>query len=125
MLRVIPDRGSSGVQLRLELGHQLPCYRDALASMQPNITRRESMHITLRTIALGLGLVVAAGCAGQQVTTEYSPATSFFQYKTFALVMPPDTGAQQLLDQRVRNAVQAQLSARGLTLADRENAELY
>jgi uncharacterized protein DUF4136 len=83
------------------------------------------MQTTIRTIALGMGLVVAAGCAGQQVTTDYSPATSFSQYKSFALVMPPDTGAQQLLDQRVRNAVQAQLSSKGLTLADRENADLY
>ena len=83
------------------------------------------MQTTIRRIALGVGLVVAAGCAGQQVTTDYSPATSFSQYKTFALVMPPDTGAQQLLDQRVRNAVQAQLTTKGLTLADRQNADLY
>jgi hypothetical protein len=83
------------------------------------------MQITIRRIALGMGLALAAGCAGQQVTTDYSPATSFSQYKTFALVMPPDTGAQQLLDQRVRNAVQAQLTTKGLTLADRQDADLY
>jgi hypothetical protein len=83
------------------------------------------MHTRTRQLALGLGLLLAAGCAGQNVRTDYSPATSFSQYKTFALVMPPDTGSQQLLDQRVRNAVQAQLSAKGLTLADRENADLF
>jgi hypothetical protein len=83
------------------------------------------MQITIRRVALGMGLALAAGCAGQQVTTDYSPATSFSQYKTFALVMPPDTGAQQLLDQRVRNAVQAQLTTKGLSLADRDNADLY
>ena len=82
------------------------------------------MQTTLRTIALGLGLVVAAGCA-QHVTTDYSPATSFSHYRSFALVMPPDSGGQQLLDERVRNAVQAQLTAKGLTLADRQNADLY
>src|SRR5215210_7830596 len=83
------------------------------------------MQITIRGMALGVGVALMAGCAGQQVTTDYSPATSFSQYKTFALVTPPDTGAQQLLDQRVRNAVQAQLSTKGLTLADREGADLY
>jgi hypothetical protein len=83
------------------------------------------MQTRMRRVALGMGLMLAAGCAGQQVTTDYSPATSFSQYKTFALVMPPDTGAQQLLDQRVRNAVQAQLTTKGLTLADRESADLY
>jgi hypothetical protein len=83
------------------------------------------MQIRMRYISLGMGLILAAGCAGQSVTTDYSPATSFSQYKTFALVMPPDTGAQQLLDQRVRNAVQAQLTTKGLTLADRQDADLY
>jgi uncharacterized protein DUF4136 len=79
----------------------------------------------VRLVTLGMGLILAAGCAGQKVTTDYSPATSFSQYRTFALVMPPDTGAQQLLDQRVRNAVQTQLTAKGLTVADREHADLY
>jgi N-acyl-D-aspartate/D-glutamate deacylase len=78
------------------------------------------MQTRMRQIALGMGLILAAGCAGQQVTTDYSPATSFSQFKTFALVSSPDTAAaQQLLDQRVRNAVQAQLTTKGLALADR------
>ena len=83
------------------------------------------MHIEIRQIGFGMGLLLAAGCASQRVTTDYSPGTSFSQFRTFALVMPPDTGAQQLLDQRVRRAVQAQLMAKGLTLADRQSADLY
>jgi uncharacterized protein DUF4136 len=83
------------------------------------------MQTRMRHIALGMGLLLAAACAGQHVTTDYSPAASFSQFRTFALVMPPDTGAQGLLDQRVRNAVQAQLEAKGLTEADRENADVY
>jgi hypothetical protein len=84
------------------------------------------MQARLRRVTLGMGLMLAgAGCAGRQVTTDYSPAASFSQYKTFALAAPPDTAAEQLLDQRVRSAVQTQLDARGLTLADREKADLY
>ena len=84
------------------------------------------MRSRMRQLTLGMGLILAAGCAGQQVTTDYSPATSFSQFKTFALVSSPDTAAaQQLLDQRVRNAVQAQLTTKGLTPADRQNADLY
>jgi hypothetical protein len=84
------------------------------------------MRTRMRQLTLGMGLILAAGCAGQQVTTDYSPTTSFSQFKTFALVSSPDTAAaQQLLDQRVRNAVQAQLTTKGLTLADRQNADLY
>jgi hypothetical protein len=84
------------------------------------------MRTRMRQLTLGMGLILAAGCAGQQVTTDYSPATSFSQFKTFALVSSPDTAAaQQLLDQRVRNAVQAQLTTKGLAPADRQNADLY
>ena len=84
------------------------------------------MQTRMRQLALGMGLVLAAGCAGQQVTTDYSPATSFSQFRTFALVSSPDTAAgQQLLDQRVSNAVQAQLTGKGLTATDRQNADLF
>jgi hypothetical protein len=89
------------------------------------IEPEEHMQTRIRHIALGMGLILAAGCAGQQVATDYSPKTSFPQFRTFALVMPPDSAAQQLLDQRVRNAVQAQLDAKGLKQADRQNADLF
>jgi hypothetical protein len=84
------------------------------------------MKTRVQQIALGIGLVLAAACAGQQVTTDYSPATSYSQYRTFALVSPPNAGAaQQLLDQRLRNAVTAQLTEKGLTETDRQNADLF
>jgi hypothetical protein len=84
------------------------------------------MSTRLQQIVLGLSLLVAAaGCAGRQLTTDYSPATRFSQYRTYALVAPPDTASQQLLDQRVQRAVQGQLAAKGLTPAAREQADLY
>lgn len=84
------------------------------------------MQTRVRLITLGIGLILAAGCAGQHVTTDYSPATSFSQYRTYALVSAPDSAAaQQLLDQRVSNAVQAQLDSKGLTPTGRENADLF
>jgi hypothetical protein len=84
------------------------------------------MSTRVQQIVLGLSLVLAAvGCAGRQVTTDYSPATRFSQYRTYALVSPPDSATQQLLDQRVRGAVQTQLAGKGLTQASREQADLY
>ena len=83
------------------------------------------MQITIRRMAMSMGVLLAAGCAGQHVTTDYSPATNLSQYRTFALVTPPDSGAQQLVDQRVRDAVRAQLIAKGLTETDRAHADLY
>ena len=76
-------------------------------------------------LALSMGLIVAVGCAGQQVSTDFSPAFSPSQYRTFALVMPPSNMGEQLLDQRVRNAVQAQLDAKGLTATDRQHADVF
>ena len=84
------------------------------------------MRIRMQYIAVGMGLLLAAGCAGQRVTTDYSPATSFSGYKTYALVLPPDTAAaQQLIDQRVSSAVQAQLASKGLTPTERQHADVY
>jgi len=50
------------------------------------------MRSTIPTI-IGLALSAVLGCAGQRVTTDYSPAAQFSTYRTYALVMPPDTGA--------------------------------
>jgi hypothetical protein len=83
------------------------------------------MQTRMRQITLGVGLILAAGCAGRQVSTDYSPATGFSRFRTFAMVSPPDSGAQQLLDQRVRNAVQVQLDAQGLTETGRQKADLF
>lgn len=84
------------------------------------------MSTRVRQTVLGLSLLLAAaGCAGSQVTTDYSPATSFSQYRTYALVSPPDSAAQQLLDERVRASVESQLRDKGLTQTDRAHADLF
>jgi hypothetical protein len=83
------------------------------------------MNTRVQQIVVGLSLLVAAGCAGRQVSTDYSPATRFSQYRTFALVSPPDSAAQQLIDERVRTSVASQLMDKGLTQADRDHADLF
>jgi hypothetical protein len=83
------------------------------------------MQTRVQRVALGMSLLLAAGCAGQKVTTDYSPSAGFSQFRTFTLVSPPDSDAGQLLDQRVRNAVQAQLVGKGLTETDRQSADLF
>jgi hypothetical protein len=75
--------------------------------------------------ALGLGLMVLAGCAGRQVSTDYSPATGFSQYRSFSMVSRPDSVSHQLIDDRVRNSVEARLEAKGLTETDRSSADLF
>jgi hypothetical protein len=85
------------------------------------------MHTRLLGAAMGAYLLATAtGCAGEQhVTVDYSPATQFSQYRTFALVSRPDSASHQLIDDRVREAVAAQLEAKGLTEVDRSHADLF
>ena len=79
----------------------------------------------LRVVAMAVGSVAAVGCAGQQVSTDYSPSTAFSGYHTFAIVSRPDSASHQLLNDRVRSALEAQLPAKGLTETNRESADLY
>jgi hypothetical protein len=74
---------------------------------------------------LGMCLMVLAGCAGQQVSTDYSPATGFSQYRTFSMVSRPDSVSHQLIDDRVRNSVEARLEGKGLKETDRSSADLF
>jgi hypothetical protein len=83
------------------------------------------MHTTLKTTWVGISLLALAGCAGRQVTTDYNPQAGFSQYRTFAMVSRPDSVSQQLIDDRVRSAVEAQLTGKGLTETTREDADLY
>ncbi len=83
------------------------------------------MRRRMEVIALAAGVVTAVGCAGQQVSTDYSPSTAFSQYHTIALVSRPDSISHQLLDDRVANAIEVQLQAKGLKEADRRSADLY
>lgn len=83
------------------------------------------MKMRARHIVLGIGLILTAGCAGYRVTTDFSPDAGFSRFRSYALVMPPDTAAQQLLDQRVRNAVRMQLETKGLVASTREHADLF
>src|SRR5262245_3473708 len=78
-----------------------------------------------RGIALAVGLVAAAACAGQHVSTDYSPSIDFSHYRTFVIVARPDSSSHELLDDRVRHAIESQLPARGLTQTDRASADLY
>lgn len=83
------------------------------------------MRSRIGVFALAVGLVTVVGCAGQQVSTDYSPSVALSGYHTFAIVSRPDSATHQLLDDRVRSAIEAQLPAKGLAKTDRESADLY
>jgi hypothetical protein len=81
--------------------------------------------------ALVLALVACSITRGQDVRTNYMPGTDFSKYHTYAWVDEvkgvPRIGGQpdQILDAQVKQAVDAQMAAKGLTkLADGDKADL-
>jgi hypothetical protein len=81
--------------------------------------------------ALVLALVACSMTRGQDVRTNYMPGTDFSKYHTYAWVDEvkgvPRIGGQpdQILDAQVKQAVDAQMAAKGLTkLADGDKADL-
>ena len=81
------------------------------------------MQGRMQAIVLGAALATAAGCASN-VSTDYNPNAGFGELHTYALVTPKDTRAHQLLDDRIRTAVVAQLTAKGMRETDREHADV-
>jgi len=81
--------------------------------------------------ALVLALVACAATRGQDVRTNYMPGTDFSKYRTYAWVDEvkgvPRVGVQpdQILDTQVKQAVDSQMAAKGLTkVVDGDKADL-
>jgi hypothetical protein len=83
------------------------------------------MRMNLKARFLGAGLILLAGCSANRVATDYNPKAGFSQYKTFAMVSHPDSLSHQLIDDRIRTAVESQLIDKGLTETNRDSADLY
>jgi hypothetical protein len=82
-----------------------------------------------RLLLAGCALAVLAGCSSVSVTRDYDPATDFSPLKTYAWkhAEQPKTGNARidndLIDQRVREAVDASLAAKGFVPGSREDAD--
>jgi hypothetical protein len=75
------------------------------------------MKATTRVTTYGAFLMVLLGSAfGQHIQTDFDHQANFSQYKTYSWqeIKP----ANSLWDSRIKNAVDAQLSAKGWTQVD-------
>jgi hypothetical protein len=71
-------------------------------------------------------LFTAATVEAQDVTYNFMPGTNFSQFHTYKWVVVQ--GAQypnQIVDAQIKDAINSQLSAKGLTLTDSDKADLY
>jgi Domain of unknown function (DUF4136) len=83
-----------------------------------------------RTAKLGFGLVLTlVACnvvLAQDVTTNSMPGTNFSQFHTYKWVaIRGATYPNQILDQEIKDAINTQLSQKGLTMTTGEKADLY
>ena len=79
-------------------------------------------------IVLGvLGVVVIASlAAAQDVTYNAMPGINFAAFKTYKWVdIPGEVKPDQIVDAQIRQAIDAELAAKGLTKSANENADLY
>jgi Domain of unknown function (DUF4136) len=87
------------------------------------MTMKKSVHIAMVfSVALlfcGLGLA-------QETTFNAMPGTNFSQFHTFKWVaIPGNLHPNQITDQEIQNAIVSQLTGKGLTQTNADNADLY
>ena len=85
--------------------------------------------LTVALQAALMGCVILCCCAtarAQDVRYNYIPGTDFSKYKTYKWVRATDARyPDQILDEQIKQAIDSQLSLKGLTKTDDENADLY
>jgi hypothetical protein len=88
-----------------------------------NKNRRKTMlrvarHIVFKLSVLWLAVALLAGCSSISVTNDWDTSIDFNQFKTFFMLTNEEPSINQLIDQRVRAAIVADLTAKGLQQVD-------
>lgn len=86
------------------------------------------MHRITRISVATIGFVLLACVVGfaQDVKYNYMPGTDFSKYHTYKWVnIEGSSHPDQIVDAEIKQAVDSQLAAKGLTKTDDEKADLY
>jgi hypothetical protein len=77
-------------------------------------------------VVLGAALMACVVTTGQDVRYNYMPGTDFSKYHTYKWVSIEGGGhPSQIVDAEIKQAVDSQLTSKGLTKTDSEKADLY
>lgn len=82
--------------------------------------------MTRIAFGLAMGLLAANSLAAQEVTVNSMPGTNFSKFHTYKWV--PIAGAShpnQIVDTQIKDAINTQLSAKGLAVTDSDKADMY
>ena len=71
-------------------------------------------------------LLMAGSVTAQDVKYNFMPGTDFSKFHTYKWVVVPNaTYPNQIVDTQIKDAINSQLSAKGLTSTDSDKADLY
>ena len=77
-------------------------------------------------VVLALALIAASVTLAQDVRYNYMPGTDFSKYHTYKWVtIEGGAHPNQIVDAEIKQAVDSQLAAKGLTKTDGDKADLY
>jgi len=77
-------------------------------------------------MALVVGLIASSALLAQDIRTNSMPGTDFSKYHTYKWVaIEGATYPNQIVDAQIKQAIDAQLAAKGLTKTDGDTADLY
>jgi hypothetical protein len=89
---------------------------------------RQENRISFAKFALALA-VLLVGCTvtlGQDVRYNFMPGTDFSKYHTYKWVtIGGGSHPNQIVDAEIKQAIESQLAAKGLTKTDSDKADLY
>src|SRR5580700_6355348 len=75
---------------------------------------------------MSLVLLMCGFMAAQDIKSNYMPGTDFSKFKTYKWVnIEGSERPDQILDQQIRQAVDAQLASKGMTKTDDDKADMY
>jgi len=80
----------------------------------------------LTIVAILVGLIAPMVTIGQEVQTNHMPGTDFSKYHTYKWVNIESGGhPNQIVDAEIKQSVDSQLAAKGLTKTDSDSANMY
>jgi len=87
--------------------------------------KEKSVRKTLFAVTAALTVAAVTGLA-QDVRYNFDRNTDFTKYRTYKWVQIKDSGQlNQLADRQVKDAIDAQLAAKGIVKTDQDDASLY
>ena len=86
-------------------------------------TKRDAVHLAL---FVGVVLFACSSAVAQDVHYNFMPGTDFSKYHTYKWIdLKENVHPNQIVQQEIRQAIDGQLTEKGLTKTDGDTADLY